>query len=61
MAVKIVETVLKVGTEVGQPEQVDMLFDFVAPLVADTTEIYGGDDDVRTCTILKPSVLLAGN
>ena len=50
MAVKIVETVLKVGTEVAQPEQVDMLFDFIAPLVADTAETYEGDDDVRPCT-----------
>ena len=47
---KIVETVLKVGTEVAQPEQVDMLFDFIAPLVADTAENYKGDEDVRTST-----------
>ena len=47
---KIVETVLKVGTEVGQPEQVDMLFDFIAPLVADTAGAYEGDIDVRPCT-----------
>ena len=45
MAVKIVETVLRVGTEVGEPEQVDMLFDFIAPLVSDT-EPYEGDDEV---------------
>ena len=46
MAVKIVETVLRVGTEVGEPEQVDMLFDFIAPLVSDA-EPYEGDDEVR--------------
>ena len=46
MAVKIVETVLKVGTEVSEPEQVDMLFDFIAPLVSDAAGPYDGDDEV---------------
>lgn len=44
MAVKIVQTILKVGTEISEPAQVEMLLDFIAPLVADV-HLDGGDDD----------------
>jgi hypothetical protein len=47
MAVKIVQTVLAAGTEVAEPEQVDMLCDFIAPLITDG-DGYEGDEEVRT-------------
>ncbi|BDA44236.1 probable vacuolar protein sorting-associated protein 35 [Coccomyxa sp. Obi] len=43
MAVKIVQTILKVGTEISEPAQVEMLLDFIAPLVADSPT--SGDED----------------
>jgi len=45
MAVKIVQTILKVGTMISEPAQVDMLLDFIAPLVADVPQDGGEDDD----------------
>ena len=42
MAVKIVQTILKQNTDVGSLEQVDMLFDFIHPLVYDAED---GDED----------------
>ena len=48
MAVKIVQTVLAAGTEVGEPDQVDMLCDFISPLVTDG-DAYEGDEEVSSC------------
>ncbi len=45
MAVKIVQTILKVGTEISEPAQVEMLLDFIAPLVADSPTSGDEDDD----------------
>ena len=45
MAVKIVQTILKQNTTVGSLEQVDMLFDFIQPLVHDPEESPEDDDD----------------
>ena len=39
MAVKIVETILKVNTEISEPAQVETLLDFVKPLIADTPSV----------------------
>ena len=53
MAVKIVQTILKVGTEIREPAQVDMLLDFIAPLVADV-HIDGDDDDEEVIPCFVP-------
>lgn len=50
VAVKIVETILKVGTEISEPQQVDMLLDFIAPLVADVPGLQADEDD-EVCII----------
>ncbi len=42
---KIVQTILKVGTEISEPAQVEMLLDFIAPLVADSPTNGEEDDD----------------
>lgn len=49
MAVKIVQTILKQDSNVGSLEKVDMLFDFIAPLVqpANAAEEELEDDEVR--------------
>ena len=46
MAVKIVETILKVSTEISEPAQVETLLDFVKPLIAD---IPGVEVDEEVC------------
>ena len=46
MAVKIVETILKVNTEISEPAQVETLLDFVKPLIAD---IPGVEVDEEVC------------
>ena len=46
MAVKIVETILKVNTEITEPAQVETLLDFVKPLIAD---IPGVEVDEEVC------------
>ena len=46
MAVKIVQTILKQETTVGSLEKVDMLFDFIAPLVQDVEGVEEDDDEV---------------
>ena len=46
MAVKIVETILKVNTEISDPAQVETLLDFVKPLIAD---IPGVEVDEEVC------------
>lgn len=51
MAVKIVQTILKVGTEISEPAQVDMLLDFIAPLVADV-HMDDDDEEVLPCLVL---------
>ena len=49
MAVKIVQTILKNGTVVGSLEKVDMLFDFIAPLIKDVEGVADDTDDEVTC------------
>ena len=46
MAVKIVETILKVNTEISEPAQVEILLDFVKPLI---TDIPGVEVDEEVC------------
>lgn len=43
---KIVETILKQDTAVGSLEKVDMLFDFIVPLVQDIEGIEEEDEEV---------------
>ena len=53
MAVKIVQTILKQETTVGSLEKVDMLFDFIAPLVQDAEGVEEDDDEVSGAVSLK--------
>ena len=53
MAVKIVQTILKQETTVGSLEKVDMLFDFIAPLVQDVEGVEEDDDEVSGAVYLK--------
>lgn len=57
MAVKIVQTILKVGTKISEPAQVEMLLDFIAPLVADSPTI-GDEDDDEVLHALTPCLFL---
>ncbi len=45
VAVKIVETILKMGTEISEPQQVEMLLDFICPLVADMPGVDADEDE----------------
>ena len=51
MAVKIVETILKVSTEISEPAQVETLLDFVKPLIAN---IPGVEVDEEVCLHMQP-------
>lgn len=44
MAVKIVETILTVNTEITEPAQVETLLDFIKPLIADTLGVEVDDE-----------------
>ena len=46
MAVKIVETILKVSTEISEPAQVETLLDFVKALITDIPGVEV-DEEVR--------------
>lgn len=61
MAAKIVATLLESGTEVGEPAQVDTLFDFIAPLTVDLPgDDAGQDEEVSypACYCLLYSIVL---
>lgn len=59
MAVKIVERILKVSTEISEPAQVETLLDFVKPLIAD---IPGVEVDEEVCLhMLKQLIHCATN
>lgn len=62
MAVKIVQTILKQNTAVGSLEQVDMLFDFIQPLVHDLEgeAEEDEDDEVRTHNDHVPGISFWG-
>ena len=45
MAVTIVQSILKAGTLVGSEAQVEMLFDFIAPLVKDVAGAQDNTDE----------------
>lgn len=50
MAVTIVQSILKAGTLVGSEAKVEMLFDFIAPLVKDVPgALDDTDDEVCSC------------
>jgi hypothetical protein len=44
MAVKIVETILTVNTEITEPAQVETLLEFIKPLIADTPGVEVDDE-----------------
>jgi vacuolar protein sorting-associated protein 35 len=58
VAVKIVETILKQGTEISEAEQVNMLLDFIAPLVADSADLEGLEDEEVCLVILDVGACL---
>lgn len=49
MAVTIVQSILKAGTLVGSESKVEMLFDFIAPLVKDVPGALDGTDEEVGC------------
>ena len=56
MAVRICQTILKQRTMVSSMEKVEMLLDFISPLIKDT-EGLGDDDDVGVCLASNLPVL----
>ncbi len=56
MAVKIVRTILKQNTAVGSLEKVDMLFDFIQPLIQDAEDgsEESDDEEVSRSSISQP-------
>ena len=56
MAVKICQTILRQRTLVSSMEKVEMLLDFISPLVKDT-EGLEDDDEVSPCTMKSCSTL----
>ena len=48
MAVKIIQAILKVSTEISEPAQVETLLDFIKPLITDIPGVEV-DDEVGNC------------
>ena len=48
MAVKIIQAILKVNTEISEPAQVEILLDFIKPLITDIPGVEV-DEEVGTC------------
>lgn len=53
MAVTIIQSILKAGTLVGSEPKVEMLFDFITPLVKDVPGALAGTDDEVSCSCLR--------
>ena len=58
MAIKIVQAILKQDTCVGSLEQVDMLFDFIQPLVQDPEDDSGIIEEELDDEVSPPLSLL---
>ena len=48
MAVKIIQAILKVSTEISEPAQVEILLDFIKPLITDIPGVEA-DEEVGNC------------
>ena len=48
MAVKIIQAILKVSTEISEPAQVEILLDFIKPLITDIPGVEV-DEEVGNC------------
>ena len=48
MAVKIIQAILKVNTEISEPAQVEILLDFIKPLITDIPGVEV-DEGVGNC------------
>lgn len=61
MAVKICQTILRQRTLVSSMEKVEMLLDFISPLVKDTEGLEDDDEVSQCCCTILYSIAKLGN